>query len=210
MKSKNNKMKTLLHVGCNILDKKGTLPYFFDDSWEEIRYDIDASVNPTIVGSLTDLGMIESGTIDAIYSAHNIEHLFEFEVEIALAEFYRVLKSDGILVLACPDLESVCKIVIEKGLYGRAYDTPTDGIVITPHDMIYGWGRVIRSGNPFFAHKCGFDTQTMHHKLSDAKFKDFASFVTKTDFTLWVVARKGSLDNVSIETFAQTVFNGLM
>jgi len=35
---------------------------------------------PTIVGSLTNLGMIDSNSIDAVYSAHNIEHLFEFEV----------------------------------------------------------------------------------------------------------------------------------
>jgi len=202
-------MKKLLHVGCNILDKKGTLPFFFDDSWDEIRYDIDASVNPTIIGSLTNLEMIESGSIDAIYSAHNIEHLFEFEVEAAMSEFYRVLKSDGFLVLACPDMESVCKIVIEKGLYGRAYDT-ADGISISPHDMIFGWGRVIRSGNPFFAHKCGFDAKTMHQKLSNANFMDFASFVTNTDFTLWAVARKGTLDNSPIETFAKVVFNGIM
>ena len=202
-------MKKLLHVGCNVLDKKGTIPYFFDDIWDEIRYDIDASVNPTIVGSLTDLGMIESGSIDAIYSAHNIEHLFEFEVDVALSEFYRVLKSDGFLVVACPDLMSVCKIVVEKGLYGRAYDT-TGGIEITPHDMIYGWGRVIKSGNPFFAHKCGFDAQSMHHKLSDARFSDFASFVNQYDFTLWAIARKDPKDSTPIEVFAKTVFDGLI
>ena len=203
-------MKKLLHVGCNILDKKGTLPYFYDDSWDEIRYDTDASVNPTIIGSLTDLGMIESESIDAIYSSHNIEHLFEFEVELALAEFFRVLKSDGFVVLACPDLESVCKIVIEKGLFGEAYKTQQGQIVISPHDMIYGWGRVIRAGNPFFAHKCGFDTASMHQKLSDARFMDFASFVTKSDFTLWAVARKGSSDGSSIEVFTQAVLSGVL
>jgi len=54
-------------------------------------------------------------------------------------------------VLACPDLGSACKIVIEKGLNGRAYNTLLDGIIITPHDMIYGWGLVIKMGNSFFA-----------------------------------------------------------
>ena len=69
---------------------------------------------------------------------------------------------------------------------------------------------MIRSGNPFFAHKCGFDTQTMHQKLSDARFIDFASFVTKTDFTLWAVARKGASDESSIEAFTRAVLIGVI
>ena len=199
-------MKKLLHVGCNVLDKKGTIPYFFNDNWDEIRYDIDVSVNPTIVGTITDLGLIESNSIDAIYSAHNIEHLFEFEVDVAFSEFYRVLKNDGFLIILCPDLISVCKLVIEKGLYGHAYDT-ADGIQITPHDMIYGWGRLIKSGNSFFAHKCGFDAQSMQKKLGDANFADYASFVTPQDSTLWTLARKCSDKNSSIEFFVNTIFN---
>lgn len=47
-------------------------------------------------------------------------------------------------------------------------------------------------------------------KLSNAKFKDFASSVTRIDFILWAVVRKGALDNVSIETFPKTAFNGIM
>jgi SAM-dependent methyltransferase len=202
-------MKKLLHVGCNILTKDGTIPYFSGSEWQEIRYDIDPSVNPTIIGSMTDLGMIDAGSIDAIYSAHNIEHLYEFEAKTALLEFYRVLKDGGFLVLACPDLESVCQIVIDKGLYGIAYKT-REGVGITPHDMIYGWGRVIETGNLFFAHKCGFDTASMHQKLGNARFMDFATFVAKTDFTLWAVARKGPSDESSIEEFARTVLIGVM
>jgi predicted SAM-dependent methyltransferase len=38
-----------------------------------------------------------------------IEHVFPHEVQAVLLEFHRVLKKDGIVVLTCPDLRSVCE-----------------------------------------------------------------------------------------------------
>ena len=53
-------MKTLLNVGCglsNISHIKG----FNNDNWKEIRFDIDKSVNPDIVGTLTDMKLVKLG-----------------------------------------------------------------------------------------------------------------------------------------------------
>ena len=81
-------MKTFLHVGCGP-QVKSDLRGFNNSSWKEIRFDIDENNNPDIVGTLTDMSLVETGSVDAIYSAHNIEHVYPHEVPIVLNEFYR-------------------------------------------------------------------------------------------------------------------------
>ena len=100
-------MKTFLHVGCGP-QYKSQIKGFDNESWKEIRFDIDEKVNPDIVGTLLDMSAVEAESVDAIYSSHNIEHVFPHEVPIVLREFHRVLKDDGMVVLVCPDLQSVC------------------------------------------------------------------------------------------------------
>ena len=43
------------------------------------------------------------------------------EVPIALREFYRVLKEDGMVVITCPDLQSVCEAVVQDKLLEPLY-----------------------------------------------------------------------------------------
>ena len=90
-------MKNFLHVGCGPQNKSG-LKGFSSSEWQEIRFDIDPNVNPDIQGTLTDMALVDSQSMDAIFSSHNIEHLFPHEIPIALSEFYRVLKPEGIVV----------------------------------------------------------------------------------------------------------------
>ena len=90
-------MQTFLHVGCGPV-KQAQIPGFSNSNWKEIRFDIDKNVNPDIEGTLTDMSKVESGSVDAIYSSHNIEHVYPHEVPIVLNEFFRVLKKDGIVV----------------------------------------------------------------------------------------------------------------
>ena len=87
-------MKTFLHVGCGP-QNKSKIKGFNNDSWKEIRFDIDKNVNPDIEGTLTDMSLVETGSADAVYSSHNIEHIYPHEVRIALKEFYRVINEDG-------------------------------------------------------------------------------------------------------------------
>ena len=79
--------KKILHVGCGRLTKLNSTPEFNNENWDEIRVDIDENVTPDIVASMTDMSVIDSDKFDAIYSSHNIEHLFAHEVPIALKEF---------------------------------------------------------------------------------------------------------------------------
>jgi len=200
-------MKKLLHVGCGTFTKKDTIPYFFSDLWHEIRFDIDPTVKPDIIGLLTDMSALESESVDAIYSAHNIKHLFAHEVDLALAEFYRILKSDGFLVITCPDIQSLCKLIGERGLHEVAYHSQSGPI--TAHDILYGYEPDLKKGNVYMAHKCGFDTYLMHEKIIKAGFFDCATFVAASNFSLWAVARKSTIGEIDINNFARLIFSGL-
>ena len=200
-------MKKLLHVGCGTFTKEKTIPYFFSDAWQEIQFDIDPNVKPDIIGSLIDMNALETESVDAIYSSHNIEHVFEHEVAQVLSEFLRVLKKDGFLVLTCPDLQSLCKFIGERGLYEIAYESPSGPILA--HDIMYGYSHAIKNGNYFMAHKCGLDTSSMHQKLAAAGFADFATFVSEPIFALWAVARKGSSADTNIDVFGRSVLSGI-
>ena len=92
-----NKVKTFLHVGCGQLGKDNTTRELSKPDWKELRLDIDASVNPDFVGTMTDMGDVGSNSMDAVYSSHNIEHLYVHEVPLALSEFKRVLKKTASL-----------------------------------------------------------------------------------------------------------------
>jgi predicted SAM-dependent methyltransferase len=112
------KMKTFLHVGCGPKRKDQTTRGINVPEWSEQRLDIDASVAPDIIGTMTDMSAVADAAVDAVFSSHNIEHLYPHEVPLALAEFKRVLKPDGFVVITCPDLQSVCALVAEDKLTG--------------------------------------------------------------------------------------------
>ena len=44
---------------------------------------------------MTDMPAVEDAYVDAVFSSHNIEHLYAHEVAEALSEFKRVLNEDG-------------------------------------------------------------------------------------------------------------------
>ena len=161
-------MKIFLHVGCGPQNKSTCLG-FNNDNWKEIRLDIDKNVNPDIVGTLTDMKLVETGSVDAVYSSHNIEHIFPHEVPIALSEFYRVLKEDGIVVITCPDLQSVCEAIVQDKLLEPLYES--DIGPISPIDILYGHRGFIAQGNEYMAHKGGFTYSVLDRAFYEAGFK---------------------------------------
>ena len=161
-------MKTFLHVGCGP-QYKSQIKGFDNENWKEIRFDIDEKVNPDIVGTLLDMSAVETGSVDAIYSSHNIEHVFPHEVPIVLREFHRVLKDDGMVVLRCPDLQSVCEAVVDDKLLQPLYESPVGPI--SPIDILYGHRPAIARGNEYMAHKGGFTYSVLNDAFIEAGFK---------------------------------------
>ena len=185
-------MKKLLHVGCGQKTIKNTTKGFNDDSWIETRFDINPAVRPDIVGSMTDMAGIGDSEFDALFSSHNIEHLFPSDVPIALGEFRRVLKPNGFLVLTCPDLQSVCELVVEDKLTEPAYQSPSGPIA--PIDIIYGHRASIARGDHFMVHRCGFTEKVLRASISAVGFSMTASLRRKAPyFDLWIVGFKDSV-----------------
>ena len=185
-------MRTLLHVGCSSLDKSG-LKGFNSDDWSEIRFDIDPSVHPDIEGTLTDMDDVATESVDAIYSSHNIEHVFPHEVHTVLLEFHRVLKQDGIVVLTCPDLVSVCQAVVSDRLMETLYVSPAGPIA--PIDILYGHRDAVANGKIYMAHKTGFTYSTLQDAFFKAGFKFNIGAARPRNFDLWIVSFKQLLSN---------------
>jgi SAM-dependent methyltransferase len=185
-------MKTFLHVGCGPQNKSG-LKGFDSVEWREIRFDVDPSVYPDIEGTLTDMHAVASGSVDAVYSSHNIEHVFPHEVHTVLLEFHRVLKEDGIVVLTCPDLRSVCQAVVNDRLLETLYESPAGPIA--PIDILYGHRDSVAEGKIYMAHKTGFTYSTLGSAFFKAGFKFYVGAARPSNYDLWIVSFKQLMQN---------------
>jgi ubiquinone/menaquinone biosynthesis C-methylase UbiE len=196
--------KVFLHVGCGSQQKGPATPGFNSDQWREIRLDINPSVSPDVIGTMTDMSAVPSASVDAIYSSHNIEHLYPHEVPVALAEFRRVLKDDGFTVITCPDLKSVAKLVADDLLTEPAYQSPAGPIA--PLDILYGHNASLAEGNLYMAHKCGFTQKSLISTLKKAQFKVIISACNPRAFALWALASKSLRSEAEMRELAQLHF----
>ena len=198
-------MKTFLHVGCGPKGKDRTTAGFNTPDWTELRLDIDQSVNPDIVGTMLEMSAVASESVDAIFSSHNIEHLYPHEVPQALSEFKRVLKPDGFVIITCPDLQSVCALVAQDKLTEAAYQSPAGPI--TPLDILYGLRPAMSQGNLYMAHRCGFTQKVLTGTLQAA---GFTTIVAKRReypfFELWTLATIEPLTQAALREMAMAHF----
>lgn len=197
-------MKHFLHVGCGPKQKNQTTRGFNTPDWVEKRLDIDPSVSPDVIGTMTNMTNVDTGSMQAIYSSHNIEHLYPHEVPQALAEFKRVLSDDGFVVITCPDLQSVCKLVAEDRLTEPAYIAPAGPIA--PIDILYGHRPPMAGGNLFMAHRCGFTKKVLTATLQAAGFPSVAALVRPSYFDLWALASKSTLEEAVLLDLAKQHF----
>ncbi|CAH0145509.1 methyltransferase domain-containing protein [Roseomonas sp. CECT 9278] len=179
-------LRSLLHVGCGRADP-AKLPagFFAPGEWHEVRLDIDPGVAPDILGSITDMSVVATASFDAVWSAHNLEHLFAHEVPLALREFRRVLRPGGFALITLPDLQRVAELVAQDRLADPAYLSPAGPIA--PLDMLYGHGAAIAAGNAFMAHRTGFTARTLEAALVTARF-DSVRVVRDEAYALWATA----------------------
>ena len=179
----------VLHVGCGSSPSALLNREFPKPAWREIRLDIDPKVSPEIVASITDMHMVETGVVDAVFSSHNVEHLFAHEVSLAFTEFARVLTPDGYAVIGVPDLQRVAQLIADDKLLDPAYESAAGPIA--PIDMVYGHRGYLERGHVFMAHKTGFTARSLGQTLVDSGFA--RAEITRRDFDLWAVAYKSPL-----------------
>lgn len=197
--------RQFLHVGCGPKRKDQTTRGFNTPEWTEIRFDIDESVQPDLIGTMTDMSAVADASVDAIFSSHTIEHLYPHEVPMALKEFWRVLTPDGFLVVTCPDLRSVCQLVAEDKLTEPAYVAPAGPIA--PLDILYGHRPSMARGNLYMAHRCGFTQKVLVATLQAAGFSAIASKARGAPhFDLWALASKSPREEQAMRALAGAHF----
>jgi len=154
---------------------------------------------------MTDMSSFSSESVDAVFSSHNIEHLYPHEVPVALSEFLRVLKPDGFAVITCPDLQAVCALVAEDKLTEPAYTSPAGPIA--PLDILYGHRPPMARGNLYMAHRCGFTEKVLSGTLQSSGFKLVASMKRGAPyFDLWALATKSDLNEEELLQLAKNHF----
>jgi len=112
-----------LHLGCGERFIEGF-----------IHVDLKDFPHVDRVGRIENLDWVEDETVGLIYASHVLEHFSRHETKNVLKEWHRVLKNRGILRLAVPDFEAICKVYtwdnsidVVKGLVcgGQDYENNT-------------------------------------------------------------------------------------
>jgi SAM-dependent methyltransferase len=200
--------RVFLHVGCGPASKPQAGPGFQSAQWRELRFDSDPAVAPDILGTMTDMSALADASVDALFSSHNIEHLYPHEVPVALKEFMRVLKPNGFAVITCPDLLSAAEMIVKGKLLEPAYVNPVSEAFwpVCPIDIFYGYRASIAAGQLSTAHHCGFTLDVMIATLNAAGFRSVAGSVRRRAFDMWVIACKEPITDEALFKLAAEHF----
>lgn len=158
------------------------------DGWEQVRLDINPHVAPDIVGSMVDMPQVETGSFDAVFAQHSLEHLDLHRVRLALREFRRVVRPiDGFALIIVPDLQVAAEYIVAGKADAPCYTSASGPI--TPLDMIYGHSGSIAEGDGFMAHRTGFTAQSLINQINAAGFPFAGAVRNHKRKEVWAEAR---------------------
>jgi predicted SAM-dependent methyltransferase len=111
-----------------------------------------------IVADISQPLPFRDGSADLLYASHLLEHFSHEEVPRLLADWRRVLRDGGVLLLAVPDLDVIARMLVER-----------EGWFTPPHNP---WLGAIYGGqkDEWDFHKTGFTNVWLAHLLSEAGF----------------------------------------
>jgi predicted SAM-dependent methyltransferase len=126
--------------------------------------------NVDVVASADKLPF-KDGEVDEILAEHLIEHLTFFQFNKAMAEWHRVLRPGGTLVIECPDLLGLCQQFVEANEYGR-YNTFKGYWPIIAH--FYGHQRGKNEAEEMSqVHKSGYTSEHLIEVLEGIGYEEF-------------------------------------
>tara|TARA_B110000008_G_scaffold279077_1_gene324770 strand:+ start:6288 stop:6926 length:639 start_codon:yes stop_codon:yes gene_type:complete len=184
-------VNTFLHIGCGNTKKGESTPVFNSDDWDEVRLDINKDVKPDIVASITDMSEINDNSFEAVFSSHNIEHVYPHEVSHVLSSIYRILKNNGFVIIDCPDIQQVSAEVAKGNLVSPLYYTSSN-TPITAIDIMYGHVQSIAQGNTYMSHKCAFTDKVLLGELKKAGFNMISIIKATSAYALHAIAFKNT------------------
>jgi predicted SAM-dependent methyltransferase len=111
-----------------------------------------------VIADVTRRLPFEDASAELVYAVHLLEHVAADQVPGVLADWRRVLRPGGVLMVAVPDLDAIARILVERA----GWFTP-------PHNP---WLGAIYGGqkDEWDFHKTGFTAPWLAHLLEDAGF----------------------------------------
>lgn len=103
-----------LHIGCGAK----VLPGWVNC---DIARNPKAQRDPEILCDAKTIPL-DDGVADVVMAIHVWEHFYRWESESVIAEWRRILKPGGLLILELPDLIKCCKNIVEGFTNGRHPD----------------------------------------------------------------------------------------
>ena len=154
--------------------------------WQQDLLDIDPAVKPDLCCDAKQLKTLPRGTYDAVFCSHNLEHFYHHEVPVVLAGMRHVLKRNGFVHLAVPDVAALMEAVVngKRDIMDTWYTVAAGPIRF--HDVLYGWSREVERGNRYYCHLTNFTEKSLTKVLHDAKFTDL--YVARDGFNLTAFA----------------------
>jgi predicted SAM-dependent methyltransferase len=123
-------------------------------------FNIEPGPNVDFVGHCADLSRFADASVLEIYASHVIEHLgYHKELPSALREFHRVLVPGGLLRVSVPDLDTLCRLFLDREL---ALDQRARVM-----QMMFG-----AQSSPADFHYVGLNEELLRAFLGDARFTD--------------------------------------
>ncbi len=177
--------KRFLHVACGHARKADVAAIVTDIAdWDEIRCDLDTSVEPDVVADMRSLAPVESESFDGLYCSHALEHLHANDWHLALSSFRRVLKPGALMVAIVPNLVTACR-AIAMGHAGPLYESPVGPIYA--HEVLFGKENWTES-NSYMRHLSGFTPDLLRGLVLGAGFR--VSLLTVDDNNLMIAGVK--------------------
>lgn len=143
-----------LHLGCG----PRYIPGF-------MHVDMQAAPHVDIVGPVECLPL-DDNSVSLIYASHVLEHFGRYSYRAVLEEWFRVLRTGGVLRIAVPDFAACAAIYYENGLQDGL-----SGLV----GLIIGGQR-----NEHDYHKMIFDEFLLRSDLIDIGFREVRSWDWRT------------------------------
>jgi len=123
-------------------------------------FDVQKRPEVDFIGNANDLGIFEDESIDTIYASHILEHFYyglDSELVFTLAEWHRVLKVGGELMISVPDIQILCWL----------YSQPKLDVMKRFHIMRMMFGGQV---DEYDVHKVGLDYDTLNMYLNELGF----------------------------------------
>ena len=107
-------------------------------------------------GALVERTPLQDGCAEELHAYHLVEHFYRYDVDAVIAEWHRLLRPGGLLVLELPNIEAAARNLLANR---------NDQMSMWP---LYGdpsWK------SPFMCHRWGYRPETITALLADHGFK---------------------------------------